>query len=217
MYKDPWGYSKLACYLNCPQQFKFQFIDKLDTGSSAAMERGADLHKSCEAYLNGWDKELAPELSYWRDQLDAIIKKGAIAERAWGFDKQWELLPNWFHTDTWLRAKSDAHYVDGETLVVIDFKSGKFKVPPIEQIELYAICAAAVYPMAKAVRAEFWFLDQGKVYEVSYTVPHLEVLRNKYVDMVAPIYADKTWEANPSRDCAWCSYSKTKGGPCTAG
>jgi hypothetical protein len=217
LFKEPWGYSKYAAYINCPSQFKFQFINKLPSGSSPAMERGQDLHRSCEAFLNGWDKTLDPALSNWEEQLRDLILKSVVAERAWGFNKNWELLPNWFGADTWLRAKSDAHYIDGTTLVIIDFKSGKFKIPPIEQIELYAICGHAVYPMCTSVKAEFWFLDQGQVHTVEYKADHLLVLRKKYEKLVEPMYTDEVFEPNPSRDCAWCAYSKTKGGPCAAG
>lgn len=216
-YKDAWGYSKIACYFDCPQKFKFQFIDKRPSGSSPAMERGAALHQSCEAYLNGWDTALDAALSNWQEQLDKLKANNCVAEKAWGFNDKWELLPDWLHPTTWLRAKSDAHYLAGTKLVIIDFKSGKYKPPPIEQIELYAICGHAVYPEVTEVITEFWFLDQDKVYSTSYTAAHLLILRDKYASLVAPIYVDETWEAQPSRDCAWCAYSKTKGGPCVSG
>ena len=100
---------------------------------------------------------------------------------------------------------------------MIDFKSGKYKIPPIDQVELYAICAHAVYPEATSVKAEFWFLDHGQVHEVNYTAPHLLLLREKYEQEVKPMYEAEVFEASPSRDCAWCPYSKSKGGPCEAG
>ena len=216
-YSEAWGYSKLACFKECEKKFFFQFVEKIPSGGSAAMDRGAELHKSCEAYLNGWDPSLDPALSNWQEPFDELKSKGVITERAWGFDKDWKLLPNWFGKDCWLRAKSDAHYLEGATVVVIDFKSGKFKVPPIEQVELYAVCAHSVYPEATSVRAEFWFLDHGQVHEVNYTAEHLLLLRDKYTKMVAPMYAAEEFEASPSRDCGWCNYSKSKGGPCNAG
>lgn len=216
-YSDAWGYSKVACFKECEKKFEFQFIDKLASGGSAAMDRGAELHKSCEAYVNGWDKELDPALSNWQEALDDLKTKKAMTERAWGFNDKWEPLPNWFGKDCWLRAKSDAHYIEGTTVVIIDYKSGKFKIPPIEQVELYAICGHAVYPEATDVRAEFWFLDHGQVHVVNYTAAHLLLLRKKYEDMVKPMYEAEVFEANPSRDCGWCNYSRTKGGLCDAG
>jgi hypothetical protein len=205
VYKEAWGYSKIACFKECEKKFEFQYVQKIPSGGSAAMDRGADMHKACEAYLNGWDKTLDPTVSNWQEQLDDLRTRGVIAERAWGFNREWKLLPTWFGKDCWLRAKSDAHYIDGSTIVVIDFKSGKFKIPPIDQIELYAICAHAVYPEATHVRAEFWFLD------------HLLLLREKYEQMVQPMYDAEVFEPSPSRDCAWCNYSKTKDGACDAG
>ena len=213
-FKDAWGFSKLDTYRTCPAKFKFQFIDKLPSGSSPAMERGTKMHQNIESYLNGWVTMLIPEVISWKEAIDALKEKDFKAEQALGFDKNWNLLPDWFGKQTWLRVKIDASYIEGSKGTAIDFKSGKYRIPSKEQVELYAIGLHAANPSLMEVSAEFWFLDTGETYERTYTVKELLDLRKKYEQYVAPIYADETWTPTPSNECRWCSYSRTKNGPC---
>jgi hypothetical protein len=213
-FKDAWGFSKLDCFRACPAKFKFQFIEKRPQPSSPALDRGSKIHDDAEAYLRGWISALPEPLSDWQEEFDNLREMKCKPEAAWGFDKDWKLLPDWLHPDTWLRAKSDAHYAQGDTLIIIDFKTGKYRVPSTEQIELYAICGSSVYPEVQQVTAEFWFVDADDTYSKQYTAQHLKELRAKYEGYVAPIYAEEKWEPAPSRECKWCAYSVSKNGPC---
>ena len=99
-FTDAWGYSKLNTFQECPQKFEFQFIKKLPSGSSPAMERGQKIHEGIEAYCNGWSKELPPEALEWQEAFDGLKQKTFKAEAGWGFDKDWNLLPDWFGKNT---------------------------------------------------------------------------------------------------------------------
>lgn len=213
-FNQPWGFSKLDTYRACPKQFFFQYVEKRPSPSNAAMERGGKLHENIEMYLNGWTPKLLPEIASWQEALDALKTKNFQAEQALGFSKAWALLPDWFHRDTWLRAKMDAKYLEGDKLTVIDFKSGKYRVPSQDQVELYAVVGSAMHPEANTIIAEFWFLDTGDIYTRAYTKEELIKLRTKYEQASAPLYTDVVWEAEPSAACRYCTYSRTKGGPC---
>lgn len=213
-FKDAWGFSKLDVFRACKAKFKYQFIEKLAQGSSPAMERGQKMHENIEGYLNGWETTLLPENESWKEALDALKQKDFRAEQALGFDDSWAKLPDWFSKKTWLRVKMDASYTEAKKGTAIDFKSGKYRIPSTEQIELYAIGLHAANPGLEEVTAEFWFIDTGEVYSRTYTAEELLKLRKKYEDYVSPMYAEVTWPAEPSRECRWCPYSKTKGGKC---
>lgn len=213
-YDQPWGFSKLDVYRACPQKFEYQFIKKLPQPDSAAMRRGSKMHESIEAYLNGWATTLMPEVESWKEALDALKKEKFAGEQALGFDKDWKKLLDWFAKTTWLRVKMDAYYRKGNTMTVIDFKSGKYRVPSTDQIELYAIAGLSIFPDIETVAAEFWFLDTGDVFNRRYTAEELLKLRKKYETAVQPMYNDEKWEPTPSLECRWCPYSKTKGGKC---
>ena len=215
-FDQPWGFSKLDTFRECPAKFKYQFIEKRPQQTSPALERGSKMHDDLEAFLRGWISTPPDSALEWKEQLEALKKLDVITEQSWGFTKDWLKLPDWFHKDTWLRAKADAHYLKdgGDTLIIIDFKSGQYRVPSTEQIELYAIAGLSVYPNVKKVIAQFWFIDANDTYEREYTALHLIELRRKYEDYVKPIYTETAWEPQPSRGCKWCSYSISRGGPC---
>ncbi len=213
-FTDPWGYSKLETFEKCPKKFEFQFIQKLPQPGSPAMERGSKMHENIEAYLNGWIQELMPECQSFQEAITALKAEKFTAEQAVGLDNAWNQLPDWFDKRTWLRAKTDAMYLSGTHLVIIDFKSGKYRVPSTDQVELYAIVGSAMFPEAETVTAEYWYLDTGETYSRDYTQAELKELRLKFEKRVAGLYSNETWKPQPSAECRWCPYSKTKGGKC---
>lgn len=214
-FSEPWGFSKLDCYRECPQKFFYQFVKKMPQSGSPAMERGSRIHDDLEAYLRGWTLTLPNEALEWQEEFDALKAENVICEQSWGFDKNWNKLKDWFQPETWLRAKSDAHYVTKNgTLIIIDFKTGKYRVPSTEQLEIYALCGSAVYPEIETVTAEFWYIDADQTYTKQYTATHLKELRKKYEGYIQPMYNDEVWQPSPSRACKWCDFSKSKDGPC---
>jgi hypothetical protein len=216
-FRDAWGFSKLDTYWTCPAKFKYQFIEKIKDEGSPAMERGQKIHEGIEEWLNGWRKDLPAEAAlHFQVELEELKTQDFKAEAAWGFNADWTKRPDWFGKDCWLRAKVDAHYItkDRQNLVVIDFKSGKYRVPSTDQVELYAIAGSSVYPEIPNVRAEFWFVDTGETYAKDYTREELLALRKKFEGYVQPIYADQAFSPTPSRECRWCQHSRTRGGKC---
>jgi hypothetical protein len=214
-FKDPWGFTKLDVFRTCRAKFKYQFIDKLPSGnSSPALERGGQIHEDIENYINGWTTTLGPDTENWKPALDLLRKEDYHGEQAIGIAKDWRLLPDWFNPATWLRVKMDTYYRKGSRLQVIDYKSGKYRVPSTDQVELYSIAGLSIYPDLDEVEAEYWFIDTGDFYKKVYTKAELVALRPKYEREAAAIYAEGQWSPMPSKECRWCPYSKTKGGPC---
>lgn len=212
---QPWGWSKLDVHRECPQKFKFQFIDKLPQPSSPAMERGGKLHNAIESYLNGWASHLPMEIEAWREAFDELKKMPFKGEQALGIDKNWNVLRDWFQPETWLRAKMDAYVVlNPEELTIFDWKTGKYRIPSTDQIELYSVVGLSVLPTAKKVTAEFWFVDTNDIFKETYTADQLIKLRKKYEAEANKIYNEEQWKPTPSEKCRYCPYSKTKGGPC---
>lgn len=217
-YTEPWGFSKLETFQQCKKKFYFQYIQKLPTPSNAAMARGGKIHETLEAYLQGWITVLPPDQvpEVWQPRLDELKAMPAFtSEQAIGLDNQWRPLKDWFQKTTWLRSKMDAKALAEPMLLeVVDFKTGKYRVPSDEQIEMYAIVGLSQHPEVKQARAEFWFIDLDDVYTKVYTTEELIALRKKYEDLAANIYATEVWGESPSRECKWCPYSKSRGGPC---
>jgi len=218
-YTEPWGFSKMETYKACKKKFYYQYIEKRKEGSegNAAMERGGKIHETIEAYLQGWITSM-PEAQVdpvWQPRLDELKAKPLFtSEQAIGLDNKWKPLKNWFQEGTWVRAKMDADYFEEQTVGVVDFKTGKFRVPSDEQIELYAIIGISKHPTATKARAEYWFLDMDDAYTKEYTAEYLAARRKYYEEFANKLYTTEVWPEEPSRECKWCPFSKSKGGPC---
>jgi hypothetical protein len=213
-YTDPIGFSKLDVFRECPQKFKFQFIDKLPQPSSPALERGGAVHANIEEYLNGWTTELKEPADNWKEAIDALKTKDFRGEQPIGISRDWRRLDNWFHPETWLRVKMDAYYIEHPEITVVDFKTGKFRIPSTEQVELYALAGLSICPTIESAIAEMWYLDTGDVYKKVYTRDELIKLRAKYEQEFDKLSSNEVWKPTPSSNCRWCPYTKTKGGPC---
>lgn len=217
VFKDPWGWTKLDVYRGCPQQFKYKFIDKRREPESPAMKRGGEIDKAIESYLNGWTDQIIgfTPSEVWAERLAKLRNVKPMTQAAWGVSADWRPLPNWFHPETRLRAKSDVFYLKDDSLILIDIKTGKYRVPSKDQVELYSIVGHCFHPEVKRVLAQFWFVDQDSVPHVEvYSPKKLLALRAKYDTEAAKLYNDRRFNPTPGEPCRWCSFSRQKGGPC---
>lgn len=214
-FKGPWGWSKLATYRECPQRFKYLYIDKLKEPESEALKRGSEVHDILEKYLNGWSTTQPPVHPAWMPRIEAIKAKGPKTEAAWGLDKAWKPLRDWFQPTVWLRAKSDWYHVEGTELVLGDWKTGKYRVPSPDQVLLYAVAGYSMVPGIKSVRTSMCFVDQPEPpHEDRWSASQLAKARKAFTAKVAPLYKDTHWMPTPGSHCRYCPFSRQKNGPC---
>lgn len=215
-FTDPWGWSKLDTYRACPAQFRYKFIDKIKEPGSPAMERGTKIHNALEMFVNGWAKDVPHEINpFWKRLLTQLKKENPKTEASWGITKEWKPLPNWFEKDTWCRAKSDVYYIKGDLLVLIDFKTGKFRIPSDDQNKLYAVIGYSMFPVVQRVRTSFWFVDQSEApHEEIYKADDLERMRGYFNKEAAKLYDDRSFKPKPGNACRYCAFSRQKNGPC---
>lgn len=228
-----WSFSRYSTYKQCPLKAKFNFIDKINEPPNAAMERGTQIHNLAEDFVKGKIPKLPPELKLFDKDFKALktmfkkVSQSMVVEDTWAFTKDWEETAwnNW--TACYVRIKLDcAHHENDDTLIVTDWKTGKFRVEKneeyVEQLELYALAALLLHPHLKAVKPRLGYLDQGIYYpraedaELVFTrddIPKLQKLWNK---RVKPMMNDTIFAPRPNNNCHWCWYGQSKkaaGGP----
>ena len=226
-----WTISSLKDYEQCPAKYQWSYLFDAadwraigytvvpDTGSPA-MQRGTDVHLTCEDYLDGkiTIDELHPVINQqWRFQLKGLKDVGAVSE------EQWELDAGWFpvvHPDAgplWLRMKLDAHYViDKVTIGLVDFKTGKPYRANIEQVEVYALGAFAKFPAVEQVEGALWYFDSDEPHEKTFTREQAPQLARKWESRAGRLLGAKDYPPRESKLCGWCPYNALKGGPCLA-
>jgi CRISPR/Cas system-associated exonuclease Cas4 (RecB family) len=228
-----WSFSRYSTYSECPLKIKFTAVDRLKEPGNQAMERGNNIHNMAEQYIKGILKSLPPELQKFRTEFTALKKmykkdpSTMVVEDNWAFTKDWDETQwdNW--TKCYVRIKLDcAHHEDATTLVVSDWKTGKFRedqnVKYLEQLELYALAALLLHPHIELVKPRLVYLDLGTTFPgvgqalLQYTrkdIPRLQKIWNKRVQAMM---GDTIFAPRPNNNCRWCWFGQSgvaKGGP----
>lgn len=226
-----WSFSRYSDYKLCPLKAKLKHLDKIFEPKNPAMERGAQIHNLAEDYLKGKVAKLAPELKLFAKefaQLREFYKRRTslmTVEDSWAFTSSWSETrwDDW--VNCWVRIKLDCgHQVSLDTLVITDWKTGKFREESneeyMEQLELYALGGLLVYPHINNVIPYLAYTDQGFVYPdkepLIFTRNDLQRLRTLWERRVTPMMKDKVFAPRPNSKCIWCWYGQSKksaGGP----
>ena len=227
-----WSFSRYSTYKQCPLKLKLSAIDKIAEPKNPAMERGAQIHNLCEDYIKGKIPKLPPELKLFKEEFAALKKQykkkisGMVVEDNWAFTQSWDETAWNDWVKCWVRIKLDcAHHFDEDTLIVTDWKTGKFREEMneeyVEQLELYALAALLLHEHLTAVKPRLAYLDQGTVYpeegkELVYTRADIPKLKKLWENRTKAMMADTVFAPRPNDKCKWCFYGqsgKVKGGP----
>jgi hypothetical protein len=214
-----WSYSRYSDYKQCPAKFKYKHLDKLPDPGTPAMNRGNTIHKLAEDVVRN-KIDIPPELEGVREQLEFLRDNNATPEEQWGFKSDWDWIgrEGWFGKDVWLRAKTDVRLVyEDDTLLLIDWKTGKKYFVNEEQMGLFALVGLKRFPFVTEVDTRLYYTDaepDDNVIECTYTLKELMLIQNDWTKRVVPMFKDRRFAPTPNDKCGWCPFSKAKGGPC---
>jgi len=215
------SYSSMATYEQCPQKYKFAYIDKIEMEKeppSPAMERGLAVHKSIENYFNRSTEYLHPDIHANYGQFMFGIRESypnIKSEFKWGIT--WEYEPCSYSDP---RAMFHG-FIDflilppPPTLLLYEWKTGKRYVKEhMSQTHLYSVAVLCHHPEYDSVDAFITYLDEVDSHKVNY--PRAMMFEYKpMLRRIAGNIADATlFPPMPSFKCQWCPYSRQKGGPC---
>ena len=229
-----WSFSRYGDYKQCPLKTKLKHIDKINEPSNPAMARGAEIHTLAEKYIKGELRALPKELKLFKSEfaeLRKMFKKSAdsmVVEDNWAFTKDWSETQwnNW--AECVVRIKLDcAHHQDDETLIITDWKTGKFRPEMneeyVEQLELYALAALLLHEHIQLVKPRLAYLDLGITYpeagaELVFTRDDIPKLKKLWEKRTKAMLNDKQFAPRPNDKCRWCFYRNSNkaagGGQC---
>jgi hypothetical protein len=224
-----WSYSRLKLFGECARKFKYQNIDKLDSGFNEAMARGNKIHKEIANYLDGTTDTLPHSALLFRDQMEDLKSFNPIVEQQWAFNRNWKPV-SWFDKKTYARIILDALTIyKDRTADIIDHKSGKrYDDDYRPQMGLFAAGVYKMFPteVDRTITTRLWYLDSGdEVIEEFTKEEALDILAD--IEEEAELMMNATrWPATPSWKCGgtkkdgteWgCHFRKSNGGPCEYG
>lgn len=233
-----WSFSRYSTYQLCPLKAKLQFIDKIKEPGNEAMQRGAEIHDQCEAYIKGTLPRLPAECRPFKKEFQALRKQykkainGMVVEDTWAFTNKWDETAWNDWVGCWVRIKLDcAHHEDEETLIVSDWKTGKFRPEKneeyVEQLELYALAALLLHEHIEVVKPRLVYLDAEVIYpepgsddeaQLTFVRDDIDRLTRLWVQRTKPMLTDKKFAPRPNFLCQWCFFRKANaangGGQC---
>lgn len=228
--RNHWTISALKDFETCPAKYMMSYLfDAADwkklgyrivpSTGSPAMQRGTDVHQTCEDYLlgkvniEGLHAEI-PEA--WRNLVRGLKDVGATAEEMWTLDDSWNVVPD-NDAGMWVRMKIDAHYLPSKkALVVVDYKTGKPYASNMEQVEVYALAGFAKYDDVETVQGELWYFDSDEPHEKTFKRSDASKLARRWESRAGRLLEATSYPPKVNRFCDWCPYNAKKGGPCTA-
>ena len=228
--RSHWTISALKDFETCPAKYQWSYLFEasdwkklgykvVPSTGSPAMQRGTDVHQTCEDYLlgkvnvEGLHAAISPA---WRNLVRGLKDIGATAEEMWTLDDGWNIVPD-NHSTMWVRMKIDAHYRPSKSLLhVIDYKTGKPYASNMEQVEVYALAGFAKFDDVDTVHGELWYFDSDEPHEKTFKRSQASKLARKWDQRANRLLEAKEYPPRENQFCNWCPYSRTKGGPCTA-
>lgn len=201
------SYSALTTFEACPLAYKLSYLDKIDTPSGAAADRGTRLHKACERFINGEieAKMLPLDFAMIKGFLVDAKHAGAKAEEAWLVDHNWN-YQEVENGDTRFKAVVDIHYVIGDELHIWDLKTGRKSSDYDDQLNAYATMGFSRYPDIARVYVKALYLE-GFDNQAATHRAMLPYMRRAWEERWQKLFLNESWEPTPGPiACRWCSY-----------
>ena len=235
-----WSFTRYWDYKLCPRKAKLKYLDKIEEPPNDAMARGAEIGQVAEAYIKGTVAKFADGTEYdgTKPRMPAVLEKFAdefkklralykkssryvVVEESWAFTKVWgkTLWNDW--DGCVVRIKMDAGHRDGKTMILRDWKTGKYRAEKreeyVEQLELYALAALLNDPFVEKVVAYLCYLDAGVTFPVAgtddekrltFTRADIPKLKKTWDKRTRAMLLDKSFAPRPNEKCRWCHYRK---------
>jgi len=222
-YPNYWSYSTWEIADQCLAKYRYAKLLKLPQPPSAAMDRGARIHKEGEDYIDGVKKKVPASFRLFAAEMRAIKKAGAVAEPNYAFTKTWQLTSPTDWANCWLRIKVDAEVLEIDEIDIIDYKTGKpYEKKHAVQREIYGVGAFVKHGVT-LVNVEDWYLDSGEVARTTFDKPQLIELKKKWTALGKQLVARRKFPAQPDvYACKYCPFRSDKklvngaDGPCSA-
>ena len=211
MTPHPWSYSALNMFVTCPAQY--QAVKVLKTAADTMGEDakfGVYLHKQFE--LRQRDGTALPaDLAHHEPvmrQLENFPGEKFLELRV-ALDKSMQ-ASEFFARSVWSRGVVDYLAVEGDTAIIIDYKTGK-RVPSVDQLALCSLFVFAKYPDVQQCRVWYYMTrktaDEQPAWH-TFTRAEIPALWERFIPNLkqyVEAYRTDTWQARPSGLCrGWC-------------
>ena len=223
-YTFAFSYSRWALWRKCPRAYRYQNVDKIDTGPpSKAMQEGREVHDSVAKYIEAKAQEVPDRLQKHfsilgaqLNQMSSTMQKGIVqVEKQMAFDRDKKPV-SWFSSDSYTRFVWDALLVDDAKIpkvtraAAIDWKTGKPYGSYDDQMQIFAIPAFWTYPNLEVFTGHLLYLDTGD--DKDFTITRDQFyggIERTWMSNIAMMESDVSYPTTPSKDsCKFCDFGR---------
>ncbi len=211
-----WSYSRWSTYNKCPASYEWTYKFKKPRTTSPALDRGLDIHKKAENYVNGIIKSMPKELLKFESEFKYLkrdYKKGNgktepdISVNLNGSQAT-------MRTTDYFIGFGDYLSFSDNCIDCIDYKTGRMYPEHRDQGHAYSTSLLTLNPKIETVNVEFWYLDKGDVTEFNYSQSDLPRMKRLWANRIDKMYADTKFKNTPHKFCGWCNRHVKNGGDC---
>lgn len=143
------------------------------------------------------------------------LQDRVLLEQKWAFNDAWEPVeyaPATLDKAIWLRIIPDVvALLDDHEVLVVDLKTGKKwgnEIKHPDQLTLYALAVASLYPQVTRIVSEVWYLDIDALTQLTFSVKqarrYLRGFNERGQEFTAP---RRVWPAKAKKfNCRFCPY-----------
>lgn len=211
---QPWSYSQLKRFENCPKQYYHVTVAKdVKEKQTEALTYGNELHKAAELYVKS-DTPLPGKFKFMQAALDRlkIVEGDKLAEVKLGvaIDGMTSTLQpcGFFDKDVWWRGLADLVIINGNMAYSIDYKTGKnAKYSEDTQLDLVAAGLFLKFPKVEVIKSAYLYVASNEMPKKTHYVEK----QDSYFEAVSPTlermvnaYENNQWGPNPGPLCGYC-------------
>lgn len=229
----PYSYSKINTWLQCPRKFKYQYVDKIGTfESNIALDRGKFIH--CLLEFNGdlnqvknsgdYKKVLKSGIMSKDDYKDCIqiyrnfksskiglwidSKEQMFNELPIGMDKFLNIR-EYSNPENIFRGYIDKVIRDHNTLILIDYKTGKYKEDMNwDQLLYYGIALFSQMPFDNILLMNV-FVEHLRFNKTLLKREDIKKYQKVLLTNIKNVEDDTIYDKNETALCNWCPFQKT--------
>lgn len=222
-FKYALSWSRLSDFFQCPRKFQHKYILKTPNFTaqeeSVHLTRGTNVHKGLENYalakLAGKvvGPSSLPEIESTKPLIDSFIQNfpAVVPEQQISVDINWKQV-DWFSKQSYYRAILDLVAISPKTIVIGDYKTGKFKDYSPDgpgQLELSATIGLNLYPEVEMVDTMYIYVDHKKTIKRSFTqVADKERLTTHFIQIHQKVNSEVNFDPTKNEFCNFCPATK---------
>ena len=202
----PWSFSVLSLFEQCKKKYYHLKVAKdFKESDSSFSSEGKEVHDAmCKRVIKGVPLPLP--IRHYEKWAAAFEKRPGEkhGEMKLCLNNKFEPV-DWFAKDAWVRAIVDLLIIDGDTAVIVDWKTGKVRLD-WTQLQLSAAVLSRLMPEIKNFKLFFVWLRESKMCGMSMEKSDMKGVWMELLPRVREIEEAKKTTEFPAKESGLCRY-----------